>query len=188
MGFPEDFRIVVSDTEAYRQFGNAVAVPVVRSVAVCMVDTLNALERGSDVFSKKKRSEVMSHIRSKDTKIEILVRKWLRSQHIGYRLHARALPGTPDIVLHRYKTVIFVNGCFWHGHGCSLSTKPKANAGSWKSKIEGNRQRDERNHAALAALGWKVIVIWECDLESNPTGVFSALQDSLTTAARPDDR
>lgn len=188
MGFPEDFRIVVSDTEAYRQFGNAVAVPVVRSIAVAMVSALDALERGSDVFSKQKRSEVMSHIRSKDTGIEILVRKWLRSQHIGYRLHARALPGTPDIVLHRYKTVIFVNGCFWHGHGCSLSTTPKANAGSWKSKIEGTRQRDERNHAALAALGWKVIVIWECELESNPTGVFSALQDSLTTAARPDDR
>lgn len=188
MGFPPDFRIVVSDTEAYHQFGNAVAVPVVRSIAVRMVETLNALERGADVFSKKKRSEVMSHIRSKDTGIELLVRKWLRSRHIGYRLHTKALPGTPDIVLHRYKTVVFVNGCFWHGHGCALSTTPKANAGFWKKKIEGNRQRDERNHAALAALGWKVVVIWECDLESNPTGVFSALQDSLTIAARPDDR
>ena len=185
MGFPLDFKIVVSDTEAYRQFGNAVVVPVVHSVAVRMVGTLNALERGSDVFSKEKRSEVMSHIRSKDTKIEILVRKWLRSQHIGYRLHAKALPGTPDIVLHRYKTAIFVNGCFWHGHGCSLSNEPKANAGFWRKKIEDNRQRDERNHTALAALGWNVVVTWECELESNPDSVFAALERSLAAGARP---
>lgn len=184
MGFPEDFKIVVSDTEAYRQFGNAVVVPVVRSIAIAMVSALDALERGSDVFSKQKRSEVMSHIRSKDTGIEILVRKWLRSQHIGYRLHAKALPGTPDVVLHRYKTVIFVNGCFWHGHGCSLSTTPKANAGLWKRKIDGNRQHDERSHAALAALGWNVVVIWECDLEAQPDKVFRRLGTILESAGK----
>lgn len=188
MGFPEDFKIVVSDTEAYRQFGNAVAVPVVRSVAVRMVSALEALERGSDVLSRKKRSEVMSHIRSKDTGIEILVRKWLRSHHIGYRLYTKALPGTPDIVLRRYRTVIFVNGCFWHEHGCSLSTTPKANAGFWKKKIEGNRQRDERNHAALAALGWNVVVIWECELETHSDQVFLRLETILKSAEEPAGR
>ena len=183
MGFPESFRIVVSDTEAYRQFGNSVAVPVVRAIANRMVDTLQTLERGADVFSKKKRSNVMSRIKSKDTKIEMLVRQWLRSQHYGYHLHVKALPGTPDIVLSRYKTVIFVNGCFWHGHDCSLAAQPKANAGFWRNKIEENRHRDERNRAALAALGWNVVTVWECELESDPTKTFTSLGEALKAPA-----
>jgi DNA (cytosine-5)-methyltransferase 1 len=184
MGFPDSFKIVVSDMEAYRQFGNAVVVPVVRFIAPAMLNTLRSLEKGSDVFTKDKRSEVMSHIGSKNTRIELQVRHWLRSEHIGYRLHAKALPGTPDVVLSKYKMVVFVNGCFFHQHGCRLSPMPKQNSDFWRSKFDANRQRDKRNHEALAALGWQVVIIWECDLEDHPERVFQDLKSALAEQSR----
>jgi len=179
MGFPDSFKIVVSDMQAYHQFGNAVVVPVVRSIAPVLIGALRSLEKGSDVFTKEKRSEVMSHIRSKNTQIELQVRHWLRSQHIGYRLHARALPGTPDIVLSKYRTVVFVNGCFWHQHGCRLSPMPKTDTETWRKKFNANRLRDDRNREALNALGWQVVTIWECDLKSHPEHVYHELQSAL---------
>jgi DNA (cytosine-5)-methyltransferase 1 len=179
MGFPEDFRIVVSDTEAYRQFGNAVVVPVIRSIAQRIVATLAGLERGSDVFSKQKRSEVMSRIGSRDTGIEMVVRRWLYSHHFGYRLCVKTLFGTPDIVLRRYMLVIFVNGCFWHGHGCHLSSMPKTASEVWRTKLEANRRRDKKCHDALTALGWRVATVWECDLEDHPERVFRELKSML---------
>ena len=108
----------------------------------------------------------MSRIRSKDTKPEELVRKYLFSQGFRYRKYDRRLPGKPDIVLPKYKTVIFVNGCFWHGHeGCRYFVWPKNNAEFWTEKIAGNILRDKRNREALVDQGWRVNEIWECELK-----------------------
>ncbi|MGN0313337.1 MAG: very short patch repair endonuclease [Fusicatenibacter sp.] len=120
----------------------------------------------ADVHTPEQRSYNMSRIRSKNTKPEELVRKFLFSQGFRYRKNDARLPGKPDIVLPKYKTVIFVNGCFWHGHeGCRYFVWPKNNAEFWKEKITGNIQRDKHNHQLLANQGWRVIEIWECQLK-----------------------
>lgn len=120
----------------------------------------------SDVHSKEVRSYNMSRIRSKGTKPEETVRKYLFSQGFRYRKNDPRLPGKPDIVLPKYKTVIFVNGCFWHHHeGCQYFRWPENNAEFWKEKIQKNTERDKSNMEALELLGWKVIVIWECSLK-----------------------
>lgn len=109
----------------------------------------------------------MSKIKGKNTKPEEKVRKYLFSQGFRFRKNDKRLPGTPDIVLPRYRTVIFVNGCFWHGHsGCKYFVWPKSNADFWKSKIEKNIIRDRIKEEELHALGWRVIVVWECELKS----------------------
>lgn len=119
-----------------------------------------------DVHDKKTRSYNMSCIKGKNTKPEEKVRKYLFSQGLRYRKNEKRLPGTPDIVLPKYRTVIFVNGCFWHGHeGCRYFVVPKTNTDFWVNKIETNRQRDEKKTAELEQLGWKVIIIWECQLK-----------------------
>ena len=119
----------------------------------------------ADVHTPEQRSYNMSRIRSKNTKPEELVRKFLFSQGFRYRKNDARLPGKPDIVLPKYKTVIFVNGCFWHGHeGCRYFVWPKNNAEFWEEKITGNIQRDKHNHQLLANQGWRVIEIWECQL------------------------
>ena len=120
----------------------------------------------ADVHTPEQRSYNMSRIRSKNTKPEELVRKFLFSQGFRYRKNDARLPGKPDIVLPKYKTVIFVNGCFWHGHeGCRYFVWPKNNAEFWEEKITGNIQRDKHNHQILANQGWRVIEIWECQLK-----------------------
>lgn len=109
----------------------------------------------------------MAAIKDKDTKPEILVRKFLFSKGLRYRLNNRKLPGSPDIVLKKYKTVIFVDGCFWHGHeGCKYFRLPKSNTSFWETKITRNIERDKETTQALTALGWKVIRIWECELRN----------------------
>ena len=109
----------------------------------------------------------MAAIKGKDTKPEILVRKFLFSKGLRYRLNNRKLPGSPDIVLKKYKTVIFVDGCFWHGHeGCKYFRLPKSNTPFWETKITQNIERDKKTTQALIALGWKVIRIWECELRN----------------------
>ena len=109
----------------------------------------------------------MSNIRSKNTKPEILVRKYLFSQGIRFRVNVKKLPGTPDIVLRKYRTVIFVNGCFWHGHeGCKYYVLPKTNTEFWKEKIERNKERDLKERMQLRNMGWHVILLWECQLKS----------------------
>lgn len=119
----------------------------------------------ADVHTPEQRSYNMSRIHSKNTKPEELVRKFLFSQGFWYRKNDAKLPGKPDIVLPKYKAVIFVNGCFWHGHeGCRYFVWPKNNAEFWKEKITGNIQRDKHNHQLLANQGWRVIEIWECQL------------------------
>ena len=119
----------------------------------------------SDVHTPEQRSYNMSRIRSKDTKPELLVRKFLFSQGFRYRIHVKKLPGKPDIVLPKYKTVIFVHGCFWHGHeDCSYFVVPKTRTDWWLSKINRNRELDKQNAEKLEETGWRVMVIFECNL------------------------
>ena len=119
----------------------------------------------ADNHSKEIRSMNMSHIRSKNTKPEELVRKYLFSQGFRYRKNVRTLPGCPDIVLPKYKTVIFVNGCFWHKHDCTRFVWPSSHQEYWIPKITANVERDKKNHSLLQSSGWKVIVVWECELK-----------------------
>lgn len=122
-----------------------------------------------DIVSKEKRSWNMSRIRAKDTKPEKAVRSALHKAGYRFRLHSRSLPGKPDIVLAKYKTVIFVHGCFWHRHrGCKFAYMPKSRIGFWKDKFEENVKRDVKARKALQKLGWSVIVIWECDISDTP--------------------
>ncbi|MCL6477518.1 MAG: very short patch repair endonuclease [Peptococcaceae bacterium] len=119
-----------------------------------------------DIWSKEKRSQVMSHIHSKDTKPEMAVRSLLHRMGYRFRLHKRELPGCPDIVLPKYNSVIFVHGCFWHLHeGCRDGTVPKTQHEKWKLKLERNVKRDKLHYEELQKLGWKVLVIWECEVE-----------------------
>lgn len=119
-----------------------------------------------DVHNKETRSYNMSRIKGKDTKPEEIVRKYLFSKGFRYRKNDKRLPGKPDIVLPKYKTVIFVNGCFWHKHeGCKYFVWPKSNQDFWKEKIEGTVERDKRERAELKDAGWHVFVIWECELK-----------------------
>jgi len=120
----------------------------------------------ADVHSKETRSFNMSKIRSKDTKPEILVRKFLHSKGFRYKLHVKDLPGKPDIVLPKYNSVIFVQGCFWHGHlGCRNFVIPKTRTEWWTNKINKNIARDQDSSRKLSEAGWKIIEIWECDLK-----------------------
>lgn len=119
----------------------------------------------ADNHSKEVRSMNMSHIRSNNTKPEEKVRKYLFSKGFRYRKNVRTLPGCPDIVLPKYKTVIFVNGCFWHKHDCPRFVWPTSNEAYWIPKITRNVERDQKNHELLQELGWHVIVIWECQLK-----------------------
>ena len=119
----------------------------------------------ADVHSKEIRSYNMSRIRSGNTKPEELIRKYLFSRGLRYRKNDKRLPGKPDLVFPKYRVVIFVHGCFWHKHtGCRYFVLPETNTEFWDDKLEGNRQRDERDSAKLRASGWRVIVVWECEL------------------------
>ena len=120
----------------------------------------------SDIYSKSKRSEIMSHISDKETKPEILVRKFLFAYGFRFRKNVKNLPGKPDIVLPKYKTAIFIHGCFWHGHTCKRGALPTTNIEFWKTKINGNIERDKRNIAELTQQGWKVILIWQCEIRN----------------------
>src|SRR5688572_11830979 len=136
----------------------------------------------ADVHSKAVRSFNMSRIKSKNTKPEMLVRKFLHAQGFRYRLHDKKLPGKPDIVLPKYRTVIFVHGCFWHGHEhCKYYVIPKTRIDWWLNKINGNITNDEKAMVALDQLGWKVINIWECQLKPGKaeTTLLSLLKDLL---------
>ena len=116
-----------------------------------------------DIWDKKKRSAVMARIKSKDTKPELIVRRYLYSRGYRYLKNVKGLPGTPDIVLRKYGIVIFVHGCFWHGHSVD-GHMPHSNVEFWEEKIGRNRSRDQRDKAALRKMGWKVMTVWECQL------------------------
>jgi len=121
----------------------------------------------SDTHSKAVRSYIMSQIKGKGTKPEETVRKYLFSQGFRYRKNVKDLPGKPDVVLPRYKTVVFVNGCFWHAHNCSIFHWPRSNAEFWSNKIHANMERDLRNTKELEEAGWRVITVWECELQKD---------------------
>lgn len=120
----------------------------------------------TDIYSKSKRSEIMSHIAGKNTKPEQIVGKYLFSRGLRYRKNVRTLPGTPDLVVGKYKVVVFVHGCFWHGHAnCKLFRLPKTNQEFWLRKIEDNKSRDHRVQEALRLRGYKVLIVWQCQLQ-----------------------
>lgn len=118
-----------------------------------------------DTLTKQERSERMGRVKGADTKPEMVVRRLVHAMGYRYRLHARDLPGNPDIVFRRWKKVIFVHGCFWHRHpGCKLARTPKSRLDFWVPKLEGNRDRDIRNQELLEHMGWRHLVIWECEI------------------------
>ena len=120
-----------------------------------------------DVFSKGKRSQIMSRISGKDTKPEILVRSLLHRMGYRFRVHKKDLPGKPDITLPKHKKVIFVHGCFWHGHeDCQRSKRPSTNVEFWNKKINGNIERDKRNIHSLENLGWETLTLWTCEMKN----------------------
>ena len=135
----------------------------------------------ADRMTEKQRHTCMSRIRSKDTKPELLVRRYLHARGYRYRINVKCLPGTPDIVLRKYRTVIFINGCFWHGHEeCRYFIMPKSNTPFWENKIARNRQRDIEKRIQLRRLGWHTIIIWECELKpKNRNATLLALEKTL---------
>lgn len=134
----------------------------------------------ADIVDAATRSRMMSSIRGKDTGPEMIVRKFLHSRGFRYRLHVRDLPGRPDIVLPRYRTVIFVHGCFWHQHtNCRDAVTPKSNRTFWKTKLDGNVERDRRNLTALRSGGWRCLTIWECQI-SDGSRHLSRLANRIT--------
>jgi len=137
----------------------------------------------SDVLTPEQRHRCMSKVKNRNTRPEIVVRKFLFSKGFRYRIVDNKLPGKPDIVLPKWKTVIFVNGCFWHGHnGCRYARRPTTNVYFWETKISGNIERDIRVRNKLEELGWKVIVIWQCQLKHKTIeSTLNRLIDNLKT-------
>src|ERR1043166_6686366 len=130
-----------------------------------------------DHVTKWRRSAIMSGIRGKHTAPEILVRKAAHRLGLRFRLHSRRLPGRPDLVLPKWNTVLFVNGCFWHRHpGCNRTTTPKTNTAFWRGKFRENTRRDAANYAKLAQLGWRVVILWQCEVRT---------LDQATAALKP---
>ncbi|WP_373325794.1 very short patch repair endonuclease [Sporomusa paucivorans] len=130
-----------------------------------------------DIWSREKRSEVMAKIKSKDTKPEKAVRSLLHRMGYRFRIHRKDLPGRPDIILPKYRAVIFVHGCFWHLHeGCRDGTVPKTGTGKWREKLENNVARDKRNIGQLEELGWRVLTLWECEIEKKPEKIRQRLE------------
>lgn len=137
----------------------------------------------ADIVSTAKRSSMMRGIRSKDTSPEITVRQILHRMGFRFRLHRKDLPGRPDITLPKFKTVIFVNGCFWHGHkNCPLFRLPKTRQEFWSNKILGNRQRDLAKNLELKRSGWRLVTIWECSLKGRSAIDTSCFETQLRTA------
>ena len=132
-----------------------------------------------DNLSQKDRSLNMSHIKSKNTSLEILVRKKLFADGFRYKINDSSLPGKPDIVLPKYHTVIFVNGCFWHRHNCKLATIPKTNTEYWINKFKKNEENDEKNYRLLRNYGWHVIVVWECEIKEDIDKLISTIEEEL---------
>lgn len=136
----------------------------------------------ADIVSRDVRSRMMAGISGKNTKPEIIVRKSLHRRGFRFSLHKKELQGKPDLVLPKYKTVIFVHGCFWHGHDCHLFKWPKSNENFWKEKINGNKVRDNKNVESLLAKNWHVIKVWECALRQRPQEDVDTTMDSIASA------
>ncbi len=140
----------------------------------------------ADRLTREKRSWNMSRIRGKDTKIEVKVRQYLFSQGFRFRKNVAGMPGKPDIVLPKYKTAIFIHGCYWHRHeGCKNCTTPGTNREFWLKKFEQNVQNDLKNRQALQAAGWKILVLWECEIENSFEQLMESLAAELRHVAQP---
>lgn len=138
----------------------------------------------TDIVSSSKRSDMMSRISSKNTKPELKVRKYLHAMGFRFKLHVRNLPGSPDIVLPKYMTAIQVRGCFWHQHSCRDGRLPKTNIDFWKSKLQRNIERDQDSDKKLVEMGWKLIVVWECEIRSRQklTAQMAQISKQITGA------
>lgn len=134
-----------------------------------------------DSLTPEQRSAQMSRIRGSNTKLEVLVRKGLHARGLRYRLGGAKLPGRPDILLPKYRTVVFVHGCFWHGHDCRLYRLPKTRPEFWADKIGKNRARDQRVTSELEAIGWRVLTVWECSLRGQSEAVQQRVFDQLAS-------
>lgn len=139
--------------------------------------------RLADIVSPEVRSRMMAGIKSKNTKPEMLLRRALHKRGFRFRLHHRSLPGRPDVVMQKYKTVIFVHGCFWHGHDCRGFKWPKTREQFWRSKIEANQMRDAEVQKRISVLGWNIEVVWECQLRV-PSQHMDAAVDRLAEKIR----
>ncbi|MBQ4875262.1 MAG: DNA mismatch endonuclease Vsr [Rickettsiaceae bacterium H1] len=133
-----------------------------------------------DIFTKEKRSKIMSEIRSKDTKPEIMLRKALFNKGYRYRTHAKNIDGKPDIYLKKYNAVIFFHGCFWHGHNCKLGKLPKTRIEFWKNKIESNKKRDSNIANALKSKGYRVLIVWGCVFQGKGQNRLGEVIDRVT--------
>lgn len=132
-----------------------------------------------DVHSPAQRRYNMSRIRGKNTKPELLLRKWLSENSYRYKLHRKGLPGKPDIAFPGLRKVIFVHGCFWHRHRCKYFVWPKTNANFWKKKINDNAKRDIKNYCALIRIGWKYLVLWECKIRFSEFALWKKVNKFL---------
>jgi len=140
-----------------------------------------------DTVSAEKRSRMMSGIRGKNTRPEIVLRKALFRHGFRYRLHDKRIPGNPDLVLRKYDAVIFINGCFWHGHGCHLFKWPKSRAEFWREKINSNMARDQRNLGACREAGYRVAIVWECALKGRGKLPFHEVTNKVIDWIRSDE-
>jgi DNA mismatch endonuclease (patch repair protein) len=140
-----------------------------------------------DIVDKSTRSRMMSTIRGKNTRPEVAVRKEMHHRGFRYRLHVKELAGKPDIVFPRCRAVVFINGCFWHGHDCRFFRMPTTNADFWRSKIDHNRLNDEKAKSQLIAAGWRVAIVWECALRGKKQAGVSAVADALQLWLAGDD-
>ena len=158
------------------------------SVYIVTIDGFLAsrsLQKMNRQTTSPERSAVMRAVKGKDTRPELQVRRLIHSLGYRFRLHRSDLPGTPDIVLPKLQSVIFVHGCFWHGHNCPRgSRRPKSNAQYWQEKIAGNSERDQINQRRLRALGWRLIVVWECELHTKERATQRRLTKFLERAER----
>ena len=133
-----------------------------------------------DVVSPETRSQMMSGIQGKDTKPEVMIRKVLHRKGFRYRLHVKSLPGKPDLVFPKYRAIIQVNGCFWHGHNCHLFKWPSTHPDFWRNKILGNKERDGKNQLELEKLGWRILTIWECAVKGKYRQPFEILIEQIS--------
>lgn len=139
-----------------------------------------------DIVSKEQRSQMMSGIRAKNTKPELVIRKNLFAEGFRYKLHDQKLPGKPDLVFPKFKTVIFINGCFWHGHDCDLFRMPSTNRDFWEIKINANKSNDLKNYDLLLASGWRIVTIWECAIKGRRKLDFKSLIGLVSEFLRND--
>ena len=142
----------------------------------------------ADIVTPEKRSSMMSGIKCRDTKPEIILRKALYHSSLRYRLYSKNLPGKPDLVLKKYNAVIFIHGCFWHGHDCSLFKWPKTRPEFWRNKIEGNQRRDNEVITQLDAKGWRIAIIWECALKQQSDENIAILVSEVVSWLKSDSR